>query len=265
MRKSRYFLGLLFLFCGFILLLSNVQIYGLNALNYILSIPLIIIGFLILLGIISKKKPGMEQISTPLENIKEAYIEINHETGNLAIHSISSNNKLLIGEFNGGINYDVVTIEDRAYFKLRIPTESNLRKGLWKYCSGTRLDWDIGLNSQIKISLHLVNKTDTIDLNLANLHLEEISLDLAANNAVIRLPHNLNNLKIKSLISIVEVIVPKDRQVSIQVENGINMINIDRERFSKERRGRYQSIDYEGSENQIEIIVETNLSMIKIR
>jgi hypothetical protein len=268
MRRSSLFWGGILILVGALLLLNNLGILDVNIWSLIWPLFLIALGLWLLWGILAGPRLAeAEEVTIPLEGAERARVRVRHGAGRLHISAGAGPGELAAGTFGGGLDYRVKREGDTLDVEMRVP--AGVFPGFafpWMWGRGGMLDWSLGLNGEIPLSLELEAGANDMRLDLADLRVTDLRLQTGASATDLMLPANAGHTRaeIRSGAASVTIRVPSGVAARIRVKGGLAGITVDKSRFP--RRGDvYQSADYDTAPNKVDVDVETGVGSIDVR
>jgi hypothetical protein len=231
-------------------------------------------------------------LSEPLDGTKTAKVDINTGDGNLTIDRLISDEQVLA---NGMLQYlekqgpPIVTlnaINGEAGFILRGSGQPWFRFP-WAACNGAT-EWQIHLNPNVQFDITAHSGGGNVKLDLAGMTVNCVMADTGGGNLDVVLPDNAANLSItaktgagsvtveigcgmtgSSILNAhsgagnVIVHIPTGVAAKIHASSGLGKVVVDPQ-FSKINGNTYQSPDYEGAANKIEITVDSGAGNVSV-
>ena len=261
--KHRIFWGVAIIVLGVFFLLAGM--YDLDVWRFLWPSLLIIAGiwFLLVPAFARQDMAKVEKYTFPLEGIEKAIVHIEHGAGLIKISPLNSKEKLLSGEFLGGVYPRVARIGDRVRVVLK--SKAEFFNVLPRFTAGKGLNWDLRINQDVPLTLKIESGASENQLDLTEMQVHELKLKTGASSTQINLPKNAGYTKVKveSGAASLEIHIPKDTAARIHVK-GLVTKEINRKRFPL-RGNYYQSEDYESAKNRVEIQVESGLGSVEIK
>jgi hypothetical protein len=265
MRTNRLFWGLLVLVIGLLLLLANLGLISFNFWQVIGPLLLVAVGVWFLLGPrVGRGKLETQQLSIPLEDIREAEVEVNHGAGRMTVHSLAESGSFLVGTFGGGVE----TKQNRTGSQLRL--DLSVPPDLWMSFPWMTADrgfsWDFGFNPSVPLRLRFHTGAGEADLDLSQLNVKDLRLETGASSTRLIAPQAAGHtrIEIKSGAASVDVRVPEGVGARISVKSGLAGVDVDTRRFIRSGDV-YESSDYSTAQNRLEMYVETGVASISVR
>jgi len=267
MRSSRLFWAVMLVGFGFVLLANNLGIITVNVWRFFWPIFLIGLGIWFLIGTaVGTDNLEMVAGSVDLDDSERASIVVKHGAGKLDLTGISEPGKLVSGHFATGLDARVSKTGNTLNVVLQPQRHSFpdvFFPGNWN--GGKGLQWEFGLSNELP--LDLVFEIGAVDahLDLTALQVKNISLQTGASLTNLKLPAaaGMTYLKVEAGAASIDIQVPEGVAARVESEHGLASVNVDQNRFPK-AGGVYQSLDYEGAENKVDIRIETGVSSIEI-
>jgi len=229
---------------------------------------LIAVGAWIIIGI-TRGRPSLprEQASVPLEGAREAAIIIHHGAGRLSVGAGAALDQLLSGSFGGGLDASRRLDGERLVADLRVRERDPSRYifGSWRGGWAGLLDWDLGLNPAIPLSLRVEAGASETRLSLGDLQVRELLLKTGASSTTVDLPARAGHTRmtVESGAASVRIRVPQSVAASITVRSTLAGVRVDTSRFPGSL-GSYRSPDYDSAANKVEIFVEAAVASVEI-
>jgi len=261
MVRGRIFWGLVVLLVGIMLLLDNLgYLPGVNIWGLIWPLFLIALGGWILWNYFTRGSRQAEQIAIPIEGAERARIRFQHGAGRIDISAGGSQKNIIEGDFGGGLDITKEQRGDELDIKLNLP----ISIFPFDWSPGQSLDWSVRLNREIPLSLSLETGASESRLDLSDIRVTELILKSGASSTMVTLPANASFTKvnIESGAASLKVIVPKGVAARIRSGGGLSNISVS-DRFPKSS-GVYQSADYEGAANRVDMDIEMGVGSVSI-
>jgi len=233
-------------------------------------------------------------LSEPLNGATTAKVEINTGDGNLTIDRLADGEQVLA---SGTLQYldnqglpsrSVNTSDGHATFTLK---GSGIgRPGFrfpWAACNGAT-EWHIHLNPSVPSDITAHSGGGNVKLNLAGMAVARVSADTGGGNMDVVLPDNAANLSVmaktgggnvtveigngiagsntinaNSGAGNVVIRLPSGLAARIRATSGLGKVIMD-SRFSKINGNTYQSLDYDGAANKVEITLNSGAGNVSV-
>jgi hypothetical protein len=267
MRRGSIFWGGIIVLLGLVLLVDQV-LPGFNAWGVFWPLVLILLGVWFLFGRNLVGRPGsleVEQVNLPLDDIREARIRLHHGAGRLEVNGGGAPGVLLSGSFSGGVEQNLS--RDGASARLDLRARADTFAVGWPFIYMQEgLSWNMALSSEIPLQLELETGASESRLNLQDLRLTDISLKTGASSSTLTLPANAGQTRVnvQSGAASVDLYVPQGVAARIRVQSGLAGIHIDQKRFPATAGG-YESPDFAGAANRVDIFVETGVGSVSVQ
>ena len=209
--------------------------------------------------------------SESLNDATTAVVDIHVGDGNLTIDRLTGGEQVLA---NGTLQYfenqgkptrTLVSSEDQVTFALKGGSVGQPWFRLpWAACNGAT-EWQIHLNPMVSSDITAHSDGGNVKLNLAGMAVTHLSADTGGGNIDVVLPENSADLSVavKSGAGNVTVQVPSGIEAKIHATSGLGKVMMD-SRFNKLDGETYQSPDYDGATNKIEITAKTGAGNVSI-
>jgi hypothetical protein len=267
MRSNRVFWSLLLILIGVLLLLSNLGLLPANVWSLIWPSFLVILGLWILFRRYFRGSTAEpERISVPLEGAHKARVVVSHGAGRINIRGVADPGQLLSGQFNGGADVRV----DRSAGMLDVDLRADVGRGFdfafpWIWGPASALDWTFNLSPDVPLSLEMKTGASELNLDLTSLQLTDLRLETGASSSEITLPERagMTRVFIEGGATSVKLRVPEGVAARVKTEGGLAEFKIDTSRFPKTAGG-YESSNFDGAENKVEIRAEVGLASVSV-
>lgn len=202
-------------------------------------------------------------LSEPLGDATAAKLDVDTGTGNLTIDRLTSGERLLA---SGTLQYF-----ENSGLPTRTLDSNNGQAALtlkWgnngSPCAGA-IEWQIHLNPTVSSDITAHSGGGNIRLDLAGMTVSRVSADTGGGNVDVVLPDNASSMNVKASTGAgnVVVLVPSGSAAKIHATSGLGKVIVDSQ-FSQIDSDTYQSPDYDGAANKIEIIVSSGVGNVEV-
>ncbi len=204
-----------------------------------------------------------ENLSEPLNDATTAKIDIDTGTGNLTIDRLTGGEQLLA---SGTLQYfENLGLPTRTLVSFLGQATLTLKWGdSGAPCLGA-IEWQIHLNPTVSSDITAHSGGGNIKLDLAGMAVTRVSADTGGGNVDVVLPDNASSLNVKASTGAgnVVVLVPSGIAAKIHATSGLGKVIVD-SRFSKIDDKTYQSPDYDGAANKVEITVNSGAGNVEV-
>lgn len=233
-------------------------------------------------------------LSEPLNGATTAKVDINTDTGNLTIDRLTGGEQVLA---SGTLQY----LENQGLPTRSVSSENGqatltLRGGKvgrpwfrlpWEACNGA-FEWQIHLNPAVSSDITAHSGGGNVKLDLASMTVTRLSADTGGGNMDVVLPDNAASLRVAAKTGAgnvtvdmgsgmtgsntvnatsgagnVVVRVPSGIAAKVHATSGLGKVMVD-SRFSKLDDNTYQSPDYDGAANKVEITVHSGAGNVTV-
>jgi hypothetical protein len=233
-------------------------------------------------------------LSEPLNGTKTAIVDINTGAGNLTIDRLTGDEQVFASgtlqyfEKQGLPTRSVNTSNGQATLTLRGGGTGRPWFRLpWAACVGA-YEWQIHLNPMVSSDITAHSGGGNVKLNLAGMAVTRLSADTGGGNMDVILPDNAANLNATAKTGAgnvtvavgsgiqggntvnansgagnVVVHVPSGIAAKVHATSGLGKVIMD-SRFSKTDKNTYQSPDYDGAANKVEITVNSGAGNVSV-
>jgi predicted membrane protein len=212
-----------------------------------------------------------DNFSEPLNGATTAKVDINAGDGNLTIDRLTGGEQVLASgtlqyfENQGVPNRSVNTSDGQATLTLRGGRAGQPWFRLpWAACNGAT-EWQIHLSPTVSADITAHSDGGNMKLDLAGMAVTRVSADTSGGNVDVVLPDNAANLSVAAKTGAGNVVVRVASGVAARIHatTGLGKVTVD-PRFSQIDGNTYQSPDYDGAANKIEIIVSSGVGNVEI-
>jgi hypothetical protein len=245
-------------------------------------------------GVIMGKNVLTESLSEPLNGTKTAAVTIDAGIGHLTIDKLNgsasalANGTLQYLEKQGRPTQTLNASNGQAALTLK-GGEARLSwfRFPWEACAGA-YEWQIHLNPTVASDITAHSDGGNVTLNLATMNVTRVMADTGGGNMDLVLPDAAANLSMtaktgagnvnveagrgmtghntvtaESGAGDVSVYVPSDVAVKVHATSGLGKVIVD-SRFSKIDANTYQSPDYDGATDTIEITINSGMGNVRV-
>jgi hypothetical protein len=235
-----------------------------------------------------------ENLSEPLDGATTARVDVNAGDGNLTIDRLTGGEQMLVGgtlqylENQGLPAWTLVSSNGQATLTLRgSGTGQPWFRLPWATCNGAT-EWQIHLNPTVSSDITAHSDGGNVKLNLAGMAITRVAADTGGGNMDVVLPDNAANLSVtartgagnatveigsgltgsntvntKSGAGNVVVRIPSGVAARIHATTGLGKAIVD-PRFNKADNNTYQSPDYDGAANKVEITIHSGAGNVNV-
>ena len=235
-----------------------------------------------------------DNFSEPLNGTTTAVVDIQAGGGNLSIDKLAGGAQLLAG---GALQYlEDQGLPDRALVSSNGQATLTLRRSgsgrpwfrlPWAACNGAT-EWQIHLNPTVSSDITVQSDGGNVVLNLAGMAVTHVSAETGGGNMDVVLPDDAANLSVtartgagnvtvelgagitgsNSVIASsgagsVMVRIPGGLAAKIRATTGLGKASVD-PRFAKTGSVTYQSPDYDGAADKVEILVHSGAGNVSV-
>ena len=217
------------------------------------------------------KKVLTHNLSEPLNGATTAKVDINTDTGNLAIDKLAGGEQVLATgtlqylENQGLPTRTLNTSDGQATLTLKGGgAGQSWFRFPWAACNGAT-EWQIHLNPTVSSEITAHSDGGNVKLDLAGMAVTHVSADTGGGNMDLVLPEDTANLSVtaKSGAGNVVVLVPSGIATRIHASTGLGKVIVD-SRFGKIDGNTYQSSDFDSAANKVEITVHSGAGNVSV-
>jgi hypothetical protein len=263
-RRGGWFWGAILLVVGLVFLLDNFQVLPGGAGRVIWPLAIILVGVWILWGALRRREPAaMEHVVVPLEGASQALIKVRHGAGRLNIHAGAGAGELINGDFAGGVDYRSRREGDRQEVKLRVPEDGFPTPWTWQ----GGVEWNFGVTSDVPVDLDCKLGANEAVLDLSQLRVTSLRLETGASKTTIAMPTGAGytRAELHSGVGAVIVTIPAGVAARIHTTGGLSDVRVDTARFPSVGEKTYQSPDYAGAANRVDLEAETGVGSLEVQ
>jgi hypothetical protein len=264
--SSRYFWPIMLILAGVLFLLDNVGLLPGGAWSWIWPLFLILLG----LSILFPRRGGHLQVvddSLPLDGATSADVDLRHGAGRLKIYAGTDPALLFAGSFGGGVDKRVHSSGTLLRVKVRARAQ-DWTQWMWPWNWGWRagaLDWNLGLNPNIPLTLKLNTGASESRLDLSGLRVTDLTIKTGASATELTLPAQAGHTRarIESGVASVNVHIPDGVAARIRGRMGLGALNVDQTRFPW-RGNAYESDGFEMAANRTELEIQGGVGAVNV-
>jgi hypothetical protein len=261
MGRNAIFWGVLILLLGCLFLLDSLGVISINLGMIIFPLFIIAVGIWILWGTASKKTLETQHATVQLQGANRARVRIRHGAGRLHLKAGNAGGDLIVGDFGGGLDKNVIRSDDLLDVTLSLPARIFLP--IWQ--PGNRLDWELALAPDVPIELELETGAGETSLDLSGLHVMRLRMNSGASSNRVTLPEcaGFTQVEFRTGAASLDIRIPEGVAARIRASGGLASILIDNNRFPRSGKV-HQSLDYDTAANKIDVLVETGVGSVNI-
>ncbi len=205
-----------------------------------------------------------ENLSEPLNGATTAKVDINAGDGNLTIDRFTGGGQVLASgtlqytEKQGLPTQTLDSGNGQANLTLKVGRAGQPWFRLpWATCNGAT-EWQIHLNPTVSSDITAHADGGNVKLDLAGMAVTRLSADTGGGNMEVVVPDVVDNLSVmvKSGAGNVVVQIPSGMAARIQATTGLGKVIVDPQ-FNKTDKNTYQSPDYDGAANKVDITLSS--------
>jgi hypothetical protein len=220
-------------------------------------VAVIAIGVWFLIGAIIARPTSAaqaEQLSIPLAGLTEAQVKLNFGGGDLVVGQAEPG-KLVSGTFEGGVR-------QRTHGLGRLELEPFMET--WPLWWNRPLHWQVGLTSEIPVSLELHTGANRSSIDLSALRLRRLELHTGASETRVRLPGSgTTEVRAEAGLASLTIEVPQGVAARVRSKMALGSTSVDEARFPRTMDG-WASADFDTAVNRVELDLAGGLGSIKV-
>ena len=213
----------------------------------------------------------IDNLSEPLNGVTAARVDINVSDGNLTIDRLTGGEQVLA---SGTLEYfekqglparTLNSNDGQATLTLRArDTGRPWFRMPWAACNGGT-EWQIHLNPTVSSDIIAHSGGGNVKLDLAGMAVTCVSAETGGGNVDVTLPDKAANLNVAARTGGGKVVVrvPSGMAARIHATTGMGKVIVD-PRFSQIDKNTYQSSDFDGAANRVEITVHSGAGNVSV-
>lgn len=259
MKRDNIFWGTALIFFGVLLFLQT-QGYISNVFPYLWPLGLILVGGWIILGVYWKPANSPEEsFSIPLGAAQSVEYHFSHGAGQLEISGGAPAGRALVGTSAVGMNRNSQVNGDR----LNVRIEAG--PSFVPFIGPSQGVWRFQLTREIPSTLTVESGASSLNLDLRDVPARHVELKTGASSSNIIMPERgVSLLDIEAGAASVRVVVPAATAARVRVEDAVNSINVDTNRFPRLDSGVYQSSNYDMAADRADINIQGGLGSVTV-
>jgi hypothetical protein len=215
-------------------------------------------------GFLATATTVSDQLAQPLGDIKSATVELNGGIATTFVSALNADSaNLMQGTFRHAQGSQITKTYDVMGNEGRLGLREQGTPGV--FFGGGSSRWELGLNPQIPIVLHVKGSVGRVNLDLVTLNITSLTIDAGVGNMDIITPQAaVTTMRVNGGVGSTTITIPQGVAARIRVSSGLGGIRVDDLRFPK-FGDVYQSADYASATNRIEIEVDGGVGSINVR
>jgi hypothetical protein len=206
-----------------------------------------------------------DPIHQPLDDIKSATIDLNIGVAAAKVTALGTDTADLIkGTFRHTDGVQAV----KTYAVVGGDGRLTLRASgtaPWLTFGAGEARWDLALNPTIPIALRINGGVGRADFDLSALTITTVNVDTGVGTVHINAPQSGSvMMQLNGGVGNLRVTIPSGVAARVRVDKGIGSMRVDETRFPKSGNG-YQSAEFAGATNKMDIQVDGGVGQIEIR
>lgn len=243
---------------------------AIGAVLALILLAAILAGALWMMGVVSVAGSGVEgqQIVQTLDGAQQAVVEINPGAASLSIGAMEPDQQqagtLMAGSVNthmsGSLEMDYSTASSTGTLNL---SQEGFRSAFpdWR---GSDWNWILNFNPTIPLDLQVNLGAGSIDMDLSDLQVTDLSVELGVGRTEVTLPEGDENITASITGAVGEMIIYVPREMSVRLTSNTGLAALDvPDNYTKD--GNVYVSNGEGSENRIDLSVDQAIGRISIR
>lgn len=261
MRRGDIFWGGILIVMGVLFLLQANGVIS-DVFGWFWPLFFIALGVWILAG---RFIPGLnggagEQFTIDLQGATQIDFRLDHGAGNVQLAGGAPTGVAVTGTKASGMDLKSQLSGDRLEVKLDAgPT-------LIPFLGPDSGVWQFKLNQDVPLSVDVDAGASQLDLDLTDLKVIHLSVDTGASSLHLKLPAHAGStlVEIESGAANLDLNVPQGVGARVRCRQGASSIQIDQSRFPMVDGGLYQSADYAGAANKVDINLNGGANTVRV-
>jgi uncharacterized membrane protein len=262
-------------------LILSVVAFGLSVVLYVFGTIFVYVGWIGLFGLVFatdwlswQQVTRVTAVAIPLDSARSAHLRIGNGSGRLHMQANAGEGVLVQGTCGG----DVVSKVAREGDVLKATLGPHAGWGLtswrypWSWWEMPGLDWDLNLNPDIPLVLHLETAAGEVDLDFTRTHLSDLKIEIGEGSINLQLPARAGktSVQIRAGVNSIAIHVPKGVAARIHSPAVLPGLEVDVSRFPLVSGGKYEdmseyrSANYETAANHVEIDLQMGMGTATI-
>jgi hypothetical protein len=207
---------------------------------------------------VERSPSGVDRLALDLEGVTDAEVRLRFGAGELRLGA-GSPDKLVEGDFDGGVAVN-------RPMPNRVDLQPDTDSGRWPW-AGEKLDWRIGLSPAPILDLRFEGGASRSELDLRELRVRRLDVKTGASQTTVWLPVAAGVTSVSADAGAAQLVfhVPDGVAASIRSQMVIGATDVDQSRFPSSGSGRFESLDYAGAANRVELDVRGGMGNVTIR
>jgi hypothetical protein len=261
MRRGEIFWGSLLVLLGVLFYFHAAGYLAGDVFSWFWPFVVIAIGVWILMaGFVARIDfNNAEKFSIPLQNAKEARLEINHGAGQIDLSAGANAGDFLTGVSGVGMNQSSHLDGDK------LEVEIDAGPSFMPFIGPEGGVWQFRLNSDLPTSLDIDAGASRLNLDLRDLQVKYLSFDGGASHIVLTLPARVENMvaDLEAGAASIDLNVPQGVGLRLRLKS-VGTLKIDESRFVPREGRTYQSADYDTAKYRAEVTIEGGATSIRV-
>ena len=266
MRANRVIWPLALVGLGVLILMSNLGfLNGVSVWGIFIPVLLILGGVSVLMSSFGRARHGETTgLSIPLEGGESAHLKISYGAGRFTLGDGAASGQLLTGTFDGGVEHDARRNGGGLDVTLRGP--SDVANGGWWGWDGHERKWDVRLSDRVPLALEVEVGAAESRIDLTNVRVTDLKVSTGASDTKLRMPAHAGQTraKVSGGMASIKIDIPEEVAARIEWEGGLSSLDVDTRRFPQDGKF-YQSPNYAGAANKIDLRIEMGVGSVKVR
>ena len=244
---------------GAVLLLSTTGNLALapDELIALWPVAVIAIGVWFLIGALFARPNASvdsQRLSIPVSGLSEAWVKLNFGGGELVVGQAEPG-RLVSGTFDGGVRQTT-----HGVGRLELSPFADAWPMMWS----RPMRWNVGLTSEIPVSLELHTGANRSTIDLSALRIPRLEVHTGASETRVRLPGSgATAVRAEAGVASLTLEVPHGVAARVRSRMAIGSTNVDEARFPRTMDG-WASPDFDIAPNRVEIDVSGGLGSIRV-
>lgn len=263
MRRSNLFWGLILIVLGVLFFLHSAGLID-DVFAWFWPLAIILVGLFVLFGRYLPRRSGLgEHFSIDLQGAARLDLNIDHGAGSVFVSGGAPEGVALTGSQGAGLEVSSHLLGDSLAVKL------SAGPSFLPFIGPEGGEWHFQLTQAIPVAIKLDAGASSLDLDLTDVRLTSLGIDAGASSLKINLPASAGHslVDIETGAASIDLHVPSGVGARIRFDQGASSISVDEQRFPAvaSMRNLFQSADFDGAPNKVEINLAGGANSVSVR
>lgn len=259
--------GLILLIFGLLLLLATTGLIAIDFWGILIPGLMIAFGALTLWMVFTRSgELERTEARVALEGTSSAVLKVRFGAGRLTLGAGATGDELCRVDALGAVAQRSTTAGQERSVDLWIPGDFVADVlAPWKWSGRQPPTWDVRVRQALPVRLEVQAGACEMNLDLTDLVVRDLRLITGASSVMLRMPTSAGetNARVTAGAADVKVRIPPGVAARVRVPTGLGEVNVDRSRFPG-GEGLFESKDFAGAANKIDLSVEVGAASVEI-